>query len=451
MRNTSRTFSILFVCLVASRAWAGDEFSISNIDRASWHWASEGQLQLNEYNSSRPPQLVFFDPTEISECRLGKISCNPNEPITLVVDVKRPKPFIARLRYKARGKSKSIVISLLSQVSPDFKVTGASNLDKNILISPWHYAMVLSPKGELVYYRDFEFFVQDFRQHIVKGAIYYSIVNVTTSNIKINSEGPRLILDENFKVIEKFDHIVDGHEFHYLGPKHYLFMTYDDIETPAGTCYINQTISEEKNGKSIYRFSIFDFFKQGYLAEAPYKFPFRGRNCNGNSHLNAVQIVDKDRWLISLGNGSIFLWNKATGKPEWIFSGPEDQFDLKPKQLTHLHHTPRWFPDEGRLTVFDNDYQTQTTRLLDFKLDPVKKMVVTLKEIPLSNGYSIFGGSLEIDRENIFSVGFGMRAKGKWDFAEIEDGRRNMTIQFQKQSFGPYSYRVYRGIRAVLP
>ncbi|MES2854496.1 MAG: hypothetical protein V4692_01480, partial [Bdellovibrionota bacterium] len=327
------------------------------------------------------------------------------------------------MKFNDDSKKREIVIQLLKRVSPDFSVTGEAKIQKNVLLSPLSYAIVLSPKGDLIYYRAFSAPVQDFRPHIVDGKIFYSILQVTNSNVDVNSEGMRLILDENFKVIAEHQKITDGHEFHYLKPKHYVYLTYDVRDTPSGKCYLDQSVVEEIGGKETYRFSVYDYVKRGYLPDSSYNQSFKGRSCVGHFHLNTVQILGPNHWLLGFSGGLVILWNKSKKTAEWIFNGPEDQFFAEGSQRPNVMHTPIWDPESSRLTLFDNDHLTKNARVIEYRLNIPEKKMLSFREWRLNNGISRFGGGIQVEGDSIFSVGFGAGATGTWDFAEIENGK----------------------------
>ncbi len=421
------------------------EFIVENVESSNWYKISPNEISIREYRASSPPRIRFSQSESVSKCVLYNVSCDSKEPITLKIPVTPIKPRLLTLKYRRSGRERQIRIRILDSVSNDFTIKGRSVLNKSILVAPWRYLMSISPRGELIYYNASFDKVVDFKQHLIDGKIFYSYMRTLFINPSVNSEGERIVIDEKFRVVEKFLDPSDVHEFVYLGKGHIIRSYYGQTKTAAGECYIDQAFEEVKQKKLVEKFSVADFFKIGYVPDPPDKVSYQGKICISDEHLNAIQIIDPERWLISLGRSTVIMWNKSLKKAEWILGGPNDQFRLQKHQQANLLHTPVWTPQQSRLVLLDNNHTSTKTRILDYQLNIDKKSVISFKEIELGNGFSKFGGSLQVDNDNVFSVGTGMREKNRWDFIELQKDKQTMSIRFGKDNEFT-GYRVYRGV-----
>ena len=243
-------------------------------------------------------------------------------------------------------------------------------------------------------------------------------------------------------MIETPDFLTDLHEFEYLGPKHYLYLSYDVKDRADGSCMIDQSVIEKKDGRILKRFDVSEYLQSGHSLGGNHRVAFRGRECDEVAHINSVQLIGATTWLIGLGRGTIVAWDRVAKKPIWIFGQYGSQFKIDPHVALRQTHTPRFFKEEGRLVVFENGEPPIDVRIIDFKLDLKSKRVVTSKVLTVEGLQSVHSGSVEA-RQSVYSIGAGSREKGDWDFLEYDGGRRTFAMRFTKAS---RSYRVYRSL-----
>jgi hypothetical protein len=437
--------------LASSEEKSNETVSISQVNAQFIAKDNENTFRLFEFNSKRKPRLSSKD-TQI-KCRLNSGQPWIPLPMEIPFPVTHKAPFEHKISCRGRDRKAFFVRVLfdLADGFDDLQIRGKSSLNQAILATPGGQLIKISPTGEMIFFRrsptgNFN----DFKPHNVRGKIFYSYLNNTITTPGVTSEGTRTILDENFSNIEATDFLTDIHEFDYLGPNHYLYSSYEMVDLPDGTCFLNQRAVERKNNKEVRSFSVRDFVEAGFRIQEESITVFHGRSCKTMSHLNAIQIISENSWLMSLGEGVVLMFNHVTRKPEWILGGFQDQFDIIKKVKMNYIHTPRWQLSENRLIIYDNNYQTKRSRILDFKLDIANRKVIHLKEIPLGNIYSVHSGGVEANfplspvSDLIYSVGTGMPEKDDWNFIEHNGTNQTLAIRFGKSKMSTYSYRTYR-------
>lgn len=426
------------------------QFYVERVPPSSVVWENETTLVLYEFNSREKPLLRAWD--KGIQCRpVPKAPQSPHLPWKdLPLEISFPQRLSSPFEkmFECRTDHLRIPLRVVFQVRNGFdevKMVGRSTLDSSILATPGNQLIQMGPRGNLLFFRNKQnTYFQDFKPHYVGGKKYFSYFLNERVNPGVNSEGPRVILDENFKIIEKTDFLTDCHEFHYLGPRHYLYSVYETVDLPDGSCFLNQRAIEKKEGKILRDFSIKDsYLDKGFKVGQNLSILFHGRQCRVVSHLNSVQVIDENSWVISLGPGIVVKWNFRAQKPDWIFGGDQDQFDLKDVVRLEFIHTADWREGPHRLMVYDNNLVGKKSRILVFKLDVGSRKILGFQETSLGEVFSEYGGSVE-ERDSVYSVGTGGRDRDYWDFMELKDQKVHFSIRFGKDKKESYSYRIYR-------
>lgn len=417
-------------------------FSIDQVDSRYLEWADDYQVRLAEYNTDRKP--ILRSTRKDLSCRAGDRGTWK----VLPQELSFPEPLALepKLRIECRsprGALPTLVVHFDVGVGIDsFAVEGQSILGVDILTTPTGQLLRLGPKGEVKFYRRVAGAAEDFKPHRVNGKTFYSYMLNAVHSPGVSTAGYRTILNSRYEVVEALDFLTDLHEFEYLGPKHYLYMSYDVKDRADGSCMIDQSVVESKDGHILNRFDVSEYLQSGHSLGPKSKVAFRGRECDDVAHINGVQVIGASTWLISLGRGTIVSWDRDKKKPLWIFGQYESQFKIDPYVALRQTHTPRFFADESRLVVFENGEPPTDVRIIDFKLDIKSKRIVASKVLTVVGLQSIHSGSVEA-RRSVYSIGAGSREKGEWDFLEYDGVRRTFAIRFSKAS---RSYRVYRSL-----
>lgn len=441
-------FAIAFVCAVAH---ANRETVV--IREAKPRWISRDVVQVLDFDRRQPPVVTFAETTKIKSCTFDGSPCPPDLKMSLLPEKGRPRPRSFALKWTDDQGAHDVSVRILQRIPADFKVEGESVLAEHLYLAYTNVLLALSPKGEVDFYRELPFTVIDFKPNVVGGKTFYSYGEVLQYNDLLNTQGKHWVLDDRFSLHESIDEVFDDHEFVFMGKGHYLYTSYEAITRPDGKCQLVQAAVERKNGKTNYRVDNVELARRGLLP--PFMLPtekmglvggsqFEGRECEQSGHLNAITIIDPNRWLLSFGDSTVIMWLKKEKRPEWVFGGVASQFPLSEAQKPSFFHTPRWFPKESRLILFDNGISAKKSRILDYVLDVKRKKVIEMKETSLGDTFALAAGSVERNGD-VLSIGTGRWTKGDWDFIEMKEGKPTMRIRICPECKAGEVYRIYRG------
>ena len=400
---------------------------------------------LLEYRASKPPLLYIKSANPITDCRLNGVPCEAGVEIPLRLPVKVRNQFSFQLSYKELGEAREASVKLFPDDFPAYEVEGKSASSDGLALTPNGQLFLLDANGDIVLYRKYPFGVLDFRPHLVNGKRFYSTMRLDESVTGLGAFGRRMIFDDEFRLLETLPWKLDQHEFHILGKQHYLALAYEADRSLSGNCAVGQYVREYKNGKIVFELSSWELLRRGFLYADLKWVNFDGKPCRDFYHLNSVQPLSGGRWLISWGGNGLMVIHKETKKIEWIFSGPEDQFNLSEELMIGLMHTPHFDEPKQRVLLFANQMRLgqAQSRILEFDLDIKNRRVQKVDFLsPLSfNSPSM--GSVERSGK-VISVGAGERIEGAADFFEIVDKKVKFKIFFPHLKPKKQSYRVYR-------
>ncbi|MES2962700.1 MAG: arylsulfotransferase family protein [Bdellovibrionota bacterium] len=416
--------------------------TISNADH---RWRNSSFVVIKSFDRRKPPLVSFPNPKKVFTCRFDGKTCPKDLKFTLLPHDGLPRLRTFFIHWRDEAGPHELGIRFLTRLGEGLSAKGQSNSDKHIFFANNGSIGAIDPKGELVFIREFDIGVVDFRPQIVKGKTFYTYGLIRDFNTNVNSMASHVVLDETMQIVETHHRIVDSHEFLFLGRKHYLFTNYEAAKRDGdGKCLLKQYLIEEKDGKDVYVVSTDDLISAEALPDYGSTVAFNGKNCIQNGHLNGVEVIDANRWLISFGDGPIIMWLKKERRAEWVLGGEKDQFGLRPDQRTALHHTPRWSESEKSILVFDNGNVEKRSRLIKYVLDLKQKSLREFKTIDFGDGFAWAGGNVETDGKTI-SIGTGFWDKPNDDFVELVDGKKTMSIRLCISCVAGRNYRVYRG------
>lgn len=417
-------------------------FSIGRVNAKYQEWLNATTVRLVEYNRARKPLL---------QSSLAGVSCRDTEKkkwTKLPMEITYPEssavwPSVVLECRVRRGRIENFTIHFdIGTAIDSFEVEGRSVLNADVLTTPAGRLMQLGPKGEMKFYRRVEGNAEDFKPHRVRGKRYYSYMIDAVHSPGVSTAGYRTILNSRYEPIETTDFLTDLHEFEYLGRNHYRYVSYDIKDRADGSCFIEQSVVEQKDGHVLHRFDVSQYLSSGFSLGGDRTVEFRGRSCDEIAHINSVQKLDERTWLISLGRGVVIAWDYLKNNVEWVFGRFGGQFNLSPTEVLRQAHTPRFFKNSGRLVVFENGEVPGDVKILDFMLNIATRQVVSSKTLLVTGLQSSHSGSVET-RGAVYSIGAGSREKGDWDFLEYVGSRRTFAIRFSNKE---RSYRVYRSL-----
>jgi hypothetical protein len=461
MHPFANRVSFLILFLLPAITWSAENVSAPepsvvflNVDPSEQTPEENSIIQLYEYIASAPPRIAIQWPGKIPEktvCEINSVPCSFEKPIELKLGAGQRRNFEFALRYGEASHPKKTTIKL--QIA-DIVVQGSSRLKSNILMTVNGALLMLSPEGEILFFRKNIKESIDFKGFKADGKIFYSYLQSERGFLGIHQEGIRVILDDHFNVVEKLPWpAVDGHDFVSLGRNHHIRTEYSIADLPAKQCILEQQVIETVDGKEVAKFSVKDYLVAHHADwSMTNRITYKGRTCYQALHLNSIQVIDPSHWLLGLGT-SVVMFNKVTGLVDWILGDPFDEFfyqkhDFAMKSLG-LTHTPIWNPETGILALFANwtFSKDDGARLNFFKLNPLKRTIEKIDTIPL--GISAYhSGGIEMFGEHI-SIAPGAVADQSqirtFDYAEMDRGETtpHFTIKF-KVSPPVYIYRAYR-------
>jgi hypothetical protein len=456
MRKLRAVSFILFFGF--SRFAFAEDFEIRNVGASFQKAESPGEVQITEYFSERPPEVVFNSPKDIKNCKIDGAACDPSVPIPLKLKASdhRARRFV--LRFDTNGKKNEIAFNVLGKGFPEYTVLGESSLKDFFVLSPFAAAapgisndywgaklLILRPDGSIYFYRHLQEVGFDFQPFSFGGRQFYSYLLAKRGFIDLTTEGNRVILDDRFNVVKTLDKMVDMHEFSHLGPDHYLWIESRKIKTPLGGCMLGHDIVEEKNGKISFQMNTADLLKQGltYIDPLLSAYLYEDEQCRDIFHLNTVQIVDEDHLLLGMLH-SVVMYDKKKKKVDWVYGGPESVFPLAPEMKNAGIHTSHWDAKTQTLTFLKNNSEGNiSAQLIEVGIDPKALKLKTFKILYSSTFPSKSMGSQYAHGGDVYTLGFGLKVVPNMnDIVEIKSGKPVMEIRF----LDPFcsGYRVHR-------
>lgn len=410
------------------------------------------------------------------------ISMNTLRPIEISVGSQTQAVKLKRLSFNTYisihvGQSVYKIFTAMPGL-PSYKFKRTGNYHGDLYITPSSmslevpaYAYIIDETGGLAYYRANEtppWTMANLNKNVLKnGKVRYSVFrqfnNITPQSFFFGEE---IIMDENFKVIDRLQlspysdrptYPVENHSFVMMDDGHYIITGYYytvDYQAPwKNKKIVVPVIQEVKNGQLIFEWRANDY---------PELFKTCMEGCNHQDdyqdylHLNSVTVDPNDgNLIVSMAHSSqIIKINRLNGKIMWKLGGISDDFNLTDEQFFLRQHDVRMTKD-GWLVLFDNYYPNPGmkerlaerkmghdfyhSRLLALKLDEENKKVADFKEFDL--GQSVhFMGSYQPLPNGRFLIGYGSNqdiAAKELDESHIE----YMSLSFNK----PYtSYKAYK-------
>jgi hypothetical protein len=314
-------------------------------------------------------------------------------------------------------------------------------------VKPGCHLVILSPKGELEFYRNLVVQCIDFRPHKIGEKTFYSYAEFDEFINLVGYLGPRVILDESFTPLKKVAPENDHHEFHLLSPEHWIGFEVRLGRLESGKPYIDKRVVERKEGKVIFDWGVSDYMKQfrSELSLHASLTKFRGEVVTEIHHMNRIQRVGETGFLVGMGHDGVAFVNRSDKKVTWMLGGINDSFSLDMSEHPQFNHAAQFIPDKNQVYIFSNRHWgrigTAHARVLRYDLDLEKKKLLKFTRLRDKKEMSYLMGSLELT-ENILSIGLGTREIANEDFVEMnEKGEELWSLSLEK---GWTVYRFYR-------
>lgn len=445
----------LFAYLMLSAAWAVPKGIVlkDGIARP----LADGTWMLGEYQSKKPAQVELSPEAKLVSCRWqGKVCGRPPWILELKQNLTQAQGMRKLVvRYSLAGQRLSFVLDALSPLFPELDIVGKPVLNRSLVFSISQlrnnnrkdcHLFVLNTQGQLDFYRQLELPCGDFRPHLTTEGLFYSYQEVRDSILLVAFLGPRVVLDANFNFVRRIEEANDGHEFILLTPDHWIGLELELDRLKNGMAYFNKRFRERKNGKIVFEWGVADYFadrKSEAVAEA-FTANYKGSPVADMLHINALQIVSENEWLVSFGS-SIGLLDKKTRRLRWVLGGISDEFKLKPEQIPIFMHTPYFDAKKNQLYVFANRSLgfgvPHPARVLRYTLDPENKVLKEFRILRDEKEVAYLMGSLEV-HDDVLSIGLGTKDRAQHDFVEMKDGKMTwgLNLRLPRQII----YRFYR-------
>lgn len=446
-------FALCFFCLGAA-AVSAPALPIQVVDvtgRPIEVIERDGIAQLSEY---RPGSRLILSPS-LSECRLNGRSC-PRELSLTLPAFPSPEDGQLKLRWRQGKSRRQLTIAVLGEDFPWMQAQGKSLLGLPIIFSasPLHTRqarcnlVVLSAQGEVLFHRRLEVMCMDFRPHQVQGKTYYSYQEVLNSISDVGTFGPRVLLDENFHPIERFDYNFDGHEFLLLGRHHWVAIEIAIGRLKNGRAFLDRRVRERDQGRIV-----FDWGNANFLTDSGTEATllsslhlYQGELLLDLIHLNSLQRLATGDLIVGLGTNGVAYVNRAKQRHEWVLGGAVDEFSLTPQQQPVFQHNAHFDSTTNELHLYSNfagpTNKSYSSRVLRYRLNPLQRKVLSFTVLREKQELSVVMGSLQVHGE-VLSIGVGTKVYGKHDFVEQVTGKEVLTFQFSSPDV--VVYRIYRG------
>lgn len=414
---------------------------------------------LSEYHSERAPQIALLPGAKLLSCHWLGQKCKAAPWLLKLTGPVPQKPRQAQfvLTYLWQGKKKSFKLDVLSDAFPYMNRVGQSVLTSPLIFSVIRSKdetnkscklVVLSPQNELIFYRELPEACTDFRPHKTSDGLFYSYQEVSEGVSNVGLFGTRVVLNEDFSFFKRIEQVYDGHEFILLSKDHWIGMEIELDRLSGGAVYFNKRIRERKNGQVVFDWGVSDYVRQtkSEAVSLAVLAKYRNEVVVDLVHINSIQILNENEWLLGLGYSGVALLNKKERKLSWIFGGFSDQFALPAEQSPIFNHTPIFAPESETLYLFSNRtigslIDSAFARVLKYELDVSKRQVKKFHVLRDKKEFAYQMGSLEVHSE-VLSIGMGTADRSAYDFVEMKGDVETWSLTLQDPQSSVY--RFYR-------
>jgi hypothetical protein len=414
---------------------------------------------LSEYHRHAPPAIGLLPGATLISCRWQGHNCGASPWVLSLVGPVPQKNRQTRfeLAYRWKGKKHLFELDVLADNFPYMTQTGRSVLSLPLIFSVTSlpsekqntcHLVILSSEQELVFYRQLPIVCNDFRPHQTEIGLLYSYQEVKEGVADVGLFGTRTLLSDDMRVLKRIEEIYDGHEFILLSLDHWIGMEVQLERLSGGAVYLDKRLRERKNGALVFDWGVSDFIKQtkseGVNLATLGK--FKDEVVVDLVHMNSIQILSADEWLVGLGTSGMGVLSKSKHRLEWIIGGFADQFSLPAEQASMFVHTPIFNVRESALYVFSNRGAgvlsgNAPARVLKYELDVPQRRVKAFSVLRDRGEVVRQMGGLQVEGD-VLSISFGSAEKVAHHFVEMKGDTETWSLSFNK--LGTMVYRFYR-------
>lgn len=318
--------------------------------------------------------------------------------------------------------------------------------------------------GNILFYKECNPHVFDFKPHEINGKLYYTYLEGAISNDDFILENVgykqsrAVVMNDKYQVIDTVDHLfttdyvmanhsLENHDFLMLDVGHYIISGYvavevDDFDTP-NTKIAASVIQEIKDGELLMSFNSTN--SKDLYAHSVEKNFYDTETYSDYLHVNSVSIDPRDENLVvsARNSDSLYKINRKTGEVMWTLGGLFDEFNLTEEQKFDKQHFAK-FQEDGSLILFDNGTRNHQTRILEFFINDDDKTIENYQEHKLDRQYAIsLGSAIKIDDSN-YIFGWGINYFDNSIFWEANVDTEEVAFKLITTVKDNNSYRVYR-------
>ena len=439
-------------------------FSV-NGERYEIDLTSTEEVNLTTLSTEFNTEFEFYNAKSFTKLAVNGIDVPKSNKLSLHID-KISKNEKIKISYSTNDRNGQITLNTLHNNIPEMEVEGKAKIDGDFYFSYSILRLILKcdNDGNITFYRHEPFNITDkdimngwwdFKKHTYNGKTYYSYhahdPNFTDIGFPGYNPGMRVLLDERYRTIKtihleesrdktvKKGHPIDGHDFYFFSPDHYILSSYIDRNIGGRVLSVSY-LQEVKDGKVI-----FDWWSSDH------KETLSWTNENFDTsydyiHFNSIQVLPDGNWLCSFRHiCSIMKIDRVgkTGDIIWRIAGNEldEKYRFFGQHYATLHN-------DNTLTLFDNGngHTPAKTRILRLTIDPNNGSVVGGGDILANNdGYFAMAcGSAQLI-DNGYIVGWGIpgNANGSHNRLVAEYNSAGEKI-FEVNQMGEYLNNVLR-------
>ena len=363
------------------------------------------------------------------------------------------------LEWARHGAEGTVVLRTLHNKVPDVMATGQAASPGDFYLSYVYLRLIqkFGNDGQLLFYRFEPREIRgsedctgwwDFKKHSFDGKTYYSYhaPDQAFDDWKFTGYNPgkRVLLDERYRPLEEIHLLadqtgivrdgdpIDGHDFFFFAPGHYIVSAYLEREGVYAAY-----LQEVQDGKVV-----FDWWSTDHPELAGWGDPAFGQP-KDYVHFNSIDLLPDGNWLCSLRHvSSVVKIDRADGTGDilWHISGASP---ARPAYAFHGQHCARWHGEDSTISLYNNGNGTGVTGLLRLSVNPATGAVTGGGNL-LAAGYPAYYseacGALTFSGDN-FIAGWGIPGQGGAnDRLLIEfDAAGNEQFSLRRHPGNPYN------------
>lgn len=351
-------------------------------------------VNLVTLNTEFDAEFEVENATMFSDIDINGVPLNEGRADVRIDEISADKSI--NINYTQNGKNGTITLNTLPAMLPKIEATGEAVIEGDFYLSFINYRLIMKydNKGNIIFYRHEAYTPADmseatgwwdFKKHEYNGKTYYSYHSNDTKYIDRAfagfNPGARVILDERYNIIKRIyledsrdGHAkkgdpIDGHDFYFFSPDHYILSAYVDREVDGEILCVSY-LQEVKDGVVVFDWWSTDHPEMKEWVDDNFDTSY------DYVHFNSIQVLADGNWLCSFRHiCSLVKIDRANGSGDiiWRIAGnalPEEQ-SFYGQHYANLE-------ENSTITLFDNGngHTPKATRILNLQIDETTGEVV---------------------------------------------------------------------------